>query len=127
MKRTYISRNTYFIFATLALILSLGLSKAAAQSGYSYHRAITCDHTKIPNTDQSNFPVLISGTYSYLATVANGGRVQSANGYDIIFTSDSTGSKKLDHEIESYNAATGAISFWVRIPALSHTTHTVIY
>lgn len=94
---------------------------------YGYRRAITIDHTKVPNTDQSNFPVLISGTFSYLATVANGGKVQSANGYDIIFTNDAPGSTKLDHEIESYNPATGAISFWVRIPVLSHITDTVIY
>src|SRR5205807_9844274 len=73
---------------------------------YSYRRAITIDHTKIPNTDQISFPLLVSGTYSYLATVANGGGVQSANGYDIIFTSDAAGLVKLDHEIESYNPTT---------------------
>jgi hypothetical protein len=38
---------------------------------YSYHRAIVIDHTKVPNTDQSNFPVAVSGTYPYLATIAN--------------------------------------------------------
>jgi YD repeat-containing protein len=127
MKRSFILRNTYLAFVALALMLSLGLSKAVAQSGYSYRRAVIIDHTKVPNTDQSNFPVLISGAYSYLATVANGGRVQNANGYDILLTSDAAGSNKLDHEIESYNAATGAIAFWVRIPALSHTADTVIY
>ena len=94
---------------------------------YSYRRAITISHTQVPNTDQTNFPVLISGTYSYLATVANGGKVQNGNGYDIIFTSDATGSTKLDHEIDSYNPATGTATFWVRIPTLSHTTDTVIY
>ena len=57
-------------------------------NGYSYRRTITIDHTKVPSTDQSNFPVLFSGTYSYLATTSNGGNVTSANGYDIIFTSD---------------------------------------
>jgi len=110
----------------VGLILPLVSVPSFAQS-YSYRRAITIDHTKIPNTDQTNFPVLISGTYSYLATVANGGKVQNANGFDIIFTSDVAGNTKLDHEIESYSPATGAINFWVRIPALSHTTDTVIY
>jgi YD repeat-containing protein len=94
---------------------------------YGSRRAITISHTQVANTDQSNFPALISGTYSYLATVANGGEVQNANGYDIIFTSDAAGSTKLDHEIESYNPTSGAINFWVRIPALSHTADTVIY
>jgi hypothetical protein len=64
---------------------------------------------------------VISGTYSYLATVANGGLVQNPNGYDIIFTSDCAGTQKLDHEIESYRPATGTVAFWVRIPTLSHT------
>ena len=56
---------------------------AAADTGYIHSRAITIDHTKVPNTDQSNFPVLISGTNSYLATTSNGGYVTNANGYDM--------------------------------------------
>src|SRR5205085_7558582 len=74
-----------------------------------------------------NFPVLISGTYSYLATVSNGGNVQNANGYDVIFTSDCGCATKLNHEVETYNAATGAVNYWVRVPTVSHTTDTVIY
>jgi hypothetical protein len=92
---------------TQTTTVTLAVSGAtAAVNGYSYGRVITIDHTKVPNADQVNFPVLISGTYSYLATVANGGRVQNANGYDIVFTSDAAGTNKLDHELESYNAAT---------------------
>ncbi|HKO44531.1 MAG TPA: hypothetical protein VJU84_14730 [Pyrinomonadaceae bacterium] len=49
-----------------------------AFNGYNYQRTLTIDHNKIPNTDQVNFPVLISGTYSYLAMVSNGGYVQNA-------------------------------------------------
>src|SRR5579864_3505140 len=76
----------------LTLVLWVSTEQfAAAGTGYSYSRAITIDHTKVPNTDQSNFPVLISGTYSYLATTGNGGKVMNANGYDIIFTSDAGG------------------------------------
>src|SRR5690242_3758617 len=96
-------------------------------AGYAYRRTITIDHTKVPNTDQSNFPVLISGTYSYLATVANGGNVQNANGYDVIFTSDTGCASKLDHEVETYTPTNGAVNYWVRIPTLSHTTDTTIY
>jgi len=96
-------------------------------SSYAYHRTITIDHTKVPNTDQNNFPVLISGTYSYLATVANGGNVQNANGYDVIFASDTGCATKLDHEVETYNATTGAVNYWVKIPLLSHTSDTTVY
>ena len=82
----------------------------------TYQRSIAIDHTKVPNTDQTNFPVLISGTYSYLATIANGGNVQNSNGYDVIFTSDSGCATKLNHEVETYNATTGAVNYWVKVP-----------
>src|SRR5258706_6168139 len=93
-----------FIVAALA---NLGSDSTAATNypssplpegnGYMYSRSITIDHSKVPNSDQSNFPILISGTYSYLATVANGGNVQNSNGYDLIFTSDSSFASKPNH------------------------------
>lgn len=95
--------------------------------GYSFHRSITIDHTKVPNTNQTDFPVPFSGTYTWLKTVANGGNVQNSNGFDIVFTSDAAGSNVLDHEIETYNASTGAVNFWIRIPTVTTTTDTVIY
>jgi len=100
---------------------------ADSSNGYSYVSPITISHTKVPNTDQTNFPALISGTYSYLATTANGGYVTNSNGYDIVFTSDAGGMNPLAYERESYNSATGATNFWVKVPILSHTTDTVIY
>jgi len=100
---------------------------APCTTGYSYKRTVTINHAKVPNTDQTNFPVLFSGVYPYLATFSNGGRVTSASGFDIIFTSDSAGANKLDHEIESYDPTTGTVNFWVRVPTVSHTTDTVIY
>jgi RHS repeat-associated protein len=96
-------------------------------NGYGYERSIVIDHTKVPNTDQADFPMLVSGAYPFLATVANGGAVQNSNGYDIIFTSDAAGQNPLNFEIDNYNAATGTAAFWIRIPLLSHASDTVIY
>ncbi len=96
-------------------------------SAFSYERAITINHTLVPNTDQSNFAVLISGTYPYLATVGNGGNVSNPNGYDVLFTADSAGTIPLAFERESYNPATGAVTFWVKLPTLSHSANTVFY
>src|SRR6266404_1000593 len=124
--RKMVSPRGRFALLAITTIVFCALGHAVGQS-YSYRRAITIDHTKVPNTDQNNFPVSVAGTYSYLATVSNGGKVQNSSGYDIIFTSDVAGATKLDHEIESYSATTGAVSFWVRIPTLSHTTDTIIY
>src|SRR5258708_1915975 len=96
----------HFQFALFSLFV-LALSCPLLHAQYSYERTITIDHTKVPTSDQTDFPVLVSGTYSYLGTVANGGKVQNANGYDIIFTIGPDGANKLDHEIESYDPATG--------------------
>ena len=125
-----LSRSVISFFAFWALWTLAYQTPAAAQgcsNGYSYCRTVTIDHTKVPNSDQTNFPMLFSGTYAYLATTSNGGGVSNANGYDIIFTSDAAGTSAIPYERESYNGTTGAVIFWVQIPTLSHTSDTTIY
>ena len=39
-----------------------------AFNGYNYQRTLTIDHSQVPNTDQSNFPVLISQRWLTMAT-----------------------------------------------------------
>jgi hypothetical protein len=96
-------------------------------TGYNYERTIVIDHTKVPNTDQTNFPFLFNTTDPSLATIANGGRVTSSSGYDIFFSTDPNGASKLDHELEEYDPVHGQVIAWVRIPNLSHTTDAVLY
>ena len=96
-------------------------------NGYTYVRTIVIDHTKVPNTDQANFPFLFSSIDPLLKTPSNGGHVTNTNGYDIIFASDPQGLNKLDFELEQYNPATGQVIAWMRVPAVSHTTDTVVY
>src|SRR6266513_1509414 len=115
-------RKAIAILAFFCLCSAAGQVPAAAQgwaNGCLNRRAITIDHTKVPNTDQANFPVLISGTYAYLATTANGD--------DILFASDANGVNPLPFEQESYNASTGAIVYWVKLSTMSHTVDTVFY
>jgi Concanavalin A-like lectin/glucanases superfamily/Domain of unknown function (DUF2341) len=87
---------------------------------------MTIDHTKVPST-QSNFTVLVSVTDPALKTVANGGHVANANGYDIGFYADSGGTTKLKWEIEKYDGTTGSLIAWVKIPSVSSSTDTVFY
>ena len=97
---------------------------------YSYYRSVTIDYTKCGTSDSTDFPVLVSFTDLNFRTVANGGRVQNASGYDIAFYSDSARTTPLFWEIDQYDAnsgATGTCSFWVKIPTLSVTANTVIY
>ena len=87
---------------------------------------MTIDHTKVPST-QSNFTVLVSVTDPALKTVANGGHVANANGYDIGFYADSGGTIKLKWEVEKYDGTTGNLIAWVKIPSVSSSTDTVFY
>ena len=57
--------------------------------------------------------------------MANGGRVQHSQGWDIVFRTSGCGN--LDHEIEKYDGANGDLVAWVQIPTLSSSTDTEIY
>ncbi len=114
------------------------LSSNIIPAGYANVRPITIDHTKVgavSNTDQPNFPVLVAGTYPYLATQGNGGSILNETGVnggemvpaDLIFTSDSACTHPLNWEIPSYNSLTGQIEAWVQVPNLSSSSDTVIY
>jgi concanavalin A-like lectin/glucanase superfamily protein len=98
-----------------------------AKAPYQHFRTVTIDRTKVPNTDQTDFPLLFSGTYPFLATEANGGRCLNANGFDHIFTADLAGLIKLDHEIETYDPVTGTVNVWVRVPRLFTAVDTTIF
>lgn len=95
-------------------------------AAFQYNRTITVQSGQVSSGPHSNFPMLVAGTYSYLATVANGGKVQNASGYDIGFYSNSDCSTgKLDWEIESWSATTGAIAAWVEVVSIN--TSSVVY
>lgn len=94
----------------------------AFSNGYTYRRTILTTKDKIPST-LTNFPLLIQGTYPFLRTTGNGGKVTSSSGNDIRFElPDGT---KLDHEIEEYNASTGKIAIWVRVPSLTQSSNRI--
>jgi hypothetical protein len=101
-------------------------TSTATPSTASCKRSLTIDHTKVPST-QSNFTVLVSLADPALKTVANGGHVVNANGYDIGFYADSGGTTKLKWEIEKYDGTTGNLIAWVKIPSVSSSSNTVFY
>jgi biopolymer transport protein ExbB len=97
----------------------------AQLSGYAYGKTITIQGSRISGT-VTNFPVLISLTDNNLRTTGNGGRVQSVNGYDIIFTLPDC-STILPMQIEKYTASTGEYVAWVRLPSLVSGNNQIIY
>ncbi len=93
---------------------------------WGYRTKITIDHTKVPNTNQSYFPVLINRTDNNWKVVASGGHVGQSDGGDFVITS-SDGTTKLDHELEKYTSTTGEVIAWVEVPTLSTSVDTVLY
>ncbi|HEX3032206.1 MAG TPA: DUF2341 domain-containing protein, partial [Bacillota bacterium] len=83
----------------------------------NFYKKITIDHTKVSNTDQANFPVLIS------LTGLNQSHI-NPDGSDIRFTADD-GLTELPREIESYSG--GNLAAWVKVPNLSATVDTIVY
>ena len=109
------------------LVVATVKAEPAVTLGYAYQKTVTIDGSKVQGTN-INFPVLINISSSpardELRTVANGGHVENANGYDIIFSDINY--NRLDHDVESYNPVTGDLIVWVRIPTLSAGTNTQI-
>lgn len=83
-------------------------------------KSITIDNTVVSNTDQTDFPLLIS-----LASDSDLSADAQTDGDDIFFT-DSNGAK-IPHEIERYVSGTGELKAWVKVPTLSASTDTVLY
>lgn len=96
--------------AFLLLILA-----SPSWASFSYYRSVTVDHTKVPNTNQVNFPILVStGPASFLSTTGNGGRVQNSNGYDVgFYSSNDCATGKMDWETELWESS-GTAAYWVR-------------
>lgn len=120
------------IFAVFAwgMIFS---SDANAQSygNYTYRKKLTLNTTNYisGSSDLSNFTVLLSITDTDLIhNGTSGDKVKSATGNDIAFT-DATGdqSSELSYQIESYDAATGTLKAWVKIPTLKKSANNMIY
>lgn len=125
--------NTFTTASNTSGIISLVVfaPNTTVPSGpWTGRKKITINHSMVSTvsgTNLTNFPVLISGTYSYLATTSNSGSVTSPNGFDVIFTSDSAGENPLNWEVDSYNGATGAVSYWVQVPTVSASLNSVFY
>lgn len=89
------------------------------QGTWLYRKPVVIDADQIDAT-LTDFPVLIQVTDAELAAAAQIG------GEDIVFTA-ADGLTRLDHEIESWDRGTGALTAWVRVPTLDDTTDTDLF
>lgn len=96
-------------------------------NGYCYRLPLIIQASKVAgSTAHTDFPVLISVTNNALKNTTNGGHVEHSNGYDIVFTA-ADGTTLLSYQLDSYDAATGALTAWVKVPSLSTSSNTTIY
>ncbi len=104
----------------MKLIILLLALISPLDAAFTYYRSITVNTGQVSSGAHSDFPMLVSGTYSYLATEANGGKVKNSSGYDIGFYSNSDCSTgKLKWETEKYTATTGEVVYWVKISSIN--------
>ncbi|WP_425391465.1 DUF2341 domain-containing protein [Ekhidna sp.] len=91
---------------------------------YSFRKKIIIDNSKVSgSTNHTDFPLLFSTIDTDLAQAT--GKVQDANGYDILFTlADGT---TLDFDIEKYDGTSGEYIAWIRIPTLFVNADTEIF
>lgn len=137
LKRIFTVQNI-LISLVIAVVLGLLLTTtfALAGSGYDYYRVITIDSIMVDAT-LTDFPVAVSFTSSLNATVGNGGHVEntttgSATGSmtipaDLVFCDDVDCTIVYDHEIDDYDATTGKLVAWIKIPSVSSTVDTEFY
>lgn len=125
IKTEYNNQNSPSTFQTMGTVTA-AITGGGAGTGYNGVCTITIDGTKVSGTSShTDFPIYIDVTENHLKSVSNGGMIENANAYDITFT-NSSNTTALDFQLESYNASTGNIKAWVRIPSLSATSNTAI-
>ncbi len=127
-KTTFVFKKIMAIFMAILIVIAssgfLNIRPAEAvgaawyHANWAYRLPITIDHAKVPG-DLVDFPVLVSVTATELTKAMT-------DGDGLVFTAGD-GVTKLDHEIESFSIATGALIAWVKVPAISSSADTGIY
>ena len=89
-----------------------------------YRRRLTIDHSRVGNTDQHEFLLLVRVGDPTLRF--EGGHVAQSGGTDVFFTL-ADGTTRVPHELIRYNAEAGQVEAWVKVPKLSCRQDGVLY
>lgn len=89
------------------------------QGTWTERRPLTVS-ADLADVDLTDFVLLVQ------VVDADLGSSTQADGGDLVFTAED-GVSRLDHYVESWNGATGALTAWVRIPLLSSSVDTEIF
>jgi hypothetical protein len=94
--------------------------------GFGYNLQITTNPAKASGSS-ANYPLLVRGTFPTLRTIANGGHVRNASGYDITFGADAACAVSLPFLREYWNASTGDLVALVALPSISSSAATTLF
>lgn len=119
----------------IASLLLIGIDVSLAQNwmtGYGYRKKITIAKQKVISTTIINPPVTLTYDLPDFTVMVElldadlihapgscNNKIRNAEGRDISFALAESPSNPLSFELESYNAQTGKIICWVKIPMLS--------
>ena len=84
-------------------------------NGFAYRRRLVVPPSPVAAETLTNFVLFVDEAGSWLKDAAHGGKVASAQGYDLRFAAED--GSVLDHEIDRYDPAAGLLTAWVRLPA----------
>lgn len=108
-----------FIYVLIFVFSSI--SAFAQPANYQFGKEIEIQSSQVSGASPLlDFTLLVNLIDPDLRLVANGGKVENANGHDIVFTLDDC-ITTLSHQIEKYDPLTGEYIAWVKIPSLSPT------
>lgn len=97
-------------------------AKTTFHNNFKYRKQLTVDSTKIGTGLSSELvPILISHTDADLKSVANGGKVSLDPVIDIKF--ENTSGEELFFDLVNYDATTGYIEAWLRVPLTTSTSY----
>jgi hypothetical protein len=94
-------------------------------NGFTSTGTITINHTKCGTADSANFTVMVSITNTKLKTVANGGQVTNASGFDIVLGSNSSLSPLLNWTVKFWDGTAGTWIAYALLPNVTHAVDTV--
>ncbi|MEM6641857.1 MAG: DUF2341 domain-containing protein [Bacteroidota bacterium] len=102
------------------------LERSVFFDNFKYSRTITIPAGTV-GSDINDFPLYFEFTDESMKQLGDGdGRLENSNAFDIAFSSDPSSNSFLNHQLEFYEAATGKIAVWLRIPTLSSGSDTEV-
>ena len=113
-------------------LTDVGESPIVGYKNYLYRKKLTLNTTNYisGSSNLTNFPVLLEIVDTDLRTGTGSDKLKSSTANDIAFT-DATETQntatELSYQLESYDASTGTIRAWVRIPTLNKSTNNTLY